>query len=338
MKKSGSSQLKEALRCLCRVLSACGALLSPETFRRAKFNRPETCSSELDHGVIKNLTPTIQPKEDVRYLQWLNGKIRFCWRMLHAAQQEKTLAVYKVHSYTQGCHVDQSISHLSVLETDLIRKPENYTKFLKLLELENSNLEAYVEWKRLEQVYFQWMVSVLESSSEDVQVLATQDGNPILSFPRDFHQWNNSLYHDIDKLNSGYIGLNKHLQRLVTHRKSSWDHQSKEIEKELNEKELWLMVRKMKQEAQKKAEDLKVNSAQAREMHGPIRLVFKEKKSHVDNIYSNSVYAKEMVKELQETSANLQMELQSLQEECRCRLDEIAEGFEGIICIPPPKG
>ncbi|KAG8449708.1 hypothetical protein GDO86_016376 [Hymenochirus boettgeri] len=305
MKKSGSSQLKEALRCLCRVLSACGALLSPETFRRAKFNRPETCSSELDHGVIKNLTPTIQPKEDVRYLQWLNGKIRFCWRMLHAAQQEKTLAVYK---------------------------------FLKLLELENSNLEAYVEWKRLEQVYFQWMVSVLESSSEDVQVLATQDGNPILSFPRDFHQWNNSLYHDIDKLNSGYIGLNKHLQRLVTHRKSSWDHQSKEIEKELNEKELWLMVRKMKQEAQKKAEDLKVNSAQAREMHGPIRLVFKEKKSHVDNIYSNSVYAKEMVKELQETSANLQMELQSLQEECRCRLDEIAEGFEGIICIPPPKG
>ncbi|KAG8449707.1 hypothetical protein GDO86_016376 [Hymenochirus boettgeri] len=293
------------------------------------------CSSELDHGVIKNLTPTIQPKEDVRYLQWLNGKIRFCWRMLHAAQQEKTLAVYKVHSYTQGCHVDQSISHLSVLETDLIRKPENYTK---LLELENSNLEAYVEWKRLEQVYFQWMVSVLESSSEDVQVLATQDGNPILSFPRDFHQWNNSLYHDIDKLNSGYIGLNKHLQRLVTHRKSSWDHQSKEIEKELNEKELWLMVRKMKQEAQKKAEDLKVNSAQAREMHGPIRLVFKEKKSHVDNIYSNSVYAKEMVKELQETSANLQMELQSLQEECRCRLDEIAEGFEGIICIPPPKG
>ncbi|KAM5129595.1 tubulin epsilon and delta complex protein 1 isoform 3-T6 [Mantella aurantiaca] len=39
------SNIKDALCALCRLLSFCGCVLDPETFRKAKFNRPEAASA-----------------------------------------------------------------------------------------------------------------------------------------------------------------------------------------------------------------------------------------------------------------------------------------------------
>ncbi|MEE6492016.1 hypothetical protein FKM82_016445 [Ascaphus truei] len=91
-----------------------------------------TCPQELFLSRNGNedaaASSSVKREVDVRYIQWLSGKLRFCWRTLHATQQEKCALLYKIHSYTQGCHVDQHLNHLSVMETDLVRKPENYSE------------------------------------------------------------------------------------------------------------------------------------------------------------------------------------------------------------------
>ncbi|XP_034848475.1 tubulin epsilon and delta complex protein 1 isoform X2 [Mirounga angustirostris] len=61
---------------------------------------------------------------DIRHLQWLMGKLRFQWRNLITSQQEQCALLGKIHSYTQGCHSDRSLGHLSVAETELFRDPE----------------------------------------------------------------------------------------------------------------------------------------------------------------------------------------------------------------------
>ncbi|KFW85729.1 Uncharacterized protein C14orf80, partial [Manacus vitellinus] len=63
---------------------------------------------------------------DVRYLQWLNGRLRFQWQSLHAQHQEQCKLLHKIHLFTSGSHVDQVLGHFSVTETDLVRQPENY--------------------------------------------------------------------------------------------------------------------------------------------------------------------------------------------------------------------
>ncbi|KFW64751.1 Uncharacterized protein C14orf80, partial [Pygoscelis adeliae] len=68
----------------------------------------------------------LEDRVDVRYLQWLNGRLRFQWRSLHALHQEQCKLLHKIHLFTSGSHTDQILGHFSVTETDLVRQPENY--------------------------------------------------------------------------------------------------------------------------------------------------------------------------------------------------------------------
>ncbi|KFQ20202.1 Uncharacterized protein C14orf80, partial [Merops nubicus] len=63
---------------------------------------------------------------DVRYLQWLNGRLRFQWRSLHAQHQEQCKLLHKIHLFTSGSHMDQTLGHFSVTETEVIRQPEKH--------------------------------------------------------------------------------------------------------------------------------------------------------------------------------------------------------------------
>ncbi|XP_033277812.1 tubulin epsilon and delta complex protein 1 isoform X5 [Orcinus orca] len=94
---------------------------------------------------------------DIRHLQWLMGKLRFRWRNLMASQQEQCALLGKIHSYTRGCHSDRSLGHLSVTETELLRDPEGGRQLLRRLERENARLQAALEWRRRELVFWRWM-------------------------------------------------------------------------------------------------------------------------------------------------------------------------------------
>uniref|UniRef100_A0A8C3SD43 Tubulin epsilon and delta complex 1 n=1 Tax=Chelydra serpentina TaxID=8475 RepID=A0A8C3SD43_CHESE len=212
-------------------------------------------------------SPSHQLDVDVRYLQWLNGRLRFKWRSLHVDRQEQCKLLHKIHSYTSGCHMDQTIGHFSVTETDLIRQPDSYKQLLQLLESETSRLEAFLEWKQLEPVYWHWMVKSRERTLPD-------------------------------------------------------------------EREFCAAVRTITEAVKLKLSDLKYHCAHKKNgMHGSYRLVFKDKRSEP----ITNVNATEVISKLQMEEATLKRELKRLQEECRHKLDEIAEGLVGVICIPPIK-
>ncbi|XP_033706329.1 tubulin epsilon and delta complex protein 1 isoform X2 [Delphinus delphis] len=65
---------------------------------------------------------------DIRHLQWLMGKLRFRWRNLMASQQEQCALLGKL---------------------------------LRRLERENARLQAALEWRRRELVFWRWMDTVL---------------------------------------------------------------------------------------------------------------------------------------------------------------------------------
>ncbi|MEE6492011.1 hypothetical protein FKM82_016445 [Ascaphus truei] len=362
MRQAGNAQIREALSALCRVLSGGGGgSPGPEAFRRAKFNRPEPTAEfwKLLYCLLKQIyqgkdgSPTATNEKET-----VENQITFVKSVLWNQGYGRSAFYHLPHDGTEGSReallafswLLNRIKLLEkILEINRVKVGDEITActLLQLLESENSHLEAYLEWKHLEPVYWQWMESVLESSLADERSVSIQNLNTgSRSFPGGFQQWSNNLTGDIGRLNQDIVELHDQLQELVSCKKSSWNEQIREMERELSEKELCLMVKKIKQEVRQKTEELKLQCSQGRDLHGPFRLVFKESSSlkkggpsgsvHKD-LNTRAVSAPELIKELQKTGLNMEAELRRLQEECRCRLDDIAEGLEGVICIPPPK-
>ncbi|XP_078192035.1 tubulin epsilon and delta complex protein 1 isoform X7 [Callithrix jacchus] len=111
---------------------------------------------------------------DVRYVQWLMGKLRFRWRQLVSSQQEQCTLLSKIHLYTRGCHGDQSLGHLSVTEAEMLRDPEGGQQLLRTLECANRRLEAVLAWRRTELVFWRWMDTVLDTCAPGVPAAASQ--------------------------------------------------------------------------------------------------------------------------------------------------------------------
>ncbi|XP_069806417.1 tubulin epsilon and delta complex protein 1 isoform X2 [Dendropsophus ebraccatus] len=293
------------------------------------------CLCPYDVSVQKcehSSSPTKQ-ELDVRFLQWMNGRLRFCWRTLHAARLEESAILYKIHSYTQGCHVDKNAGHLSVMETDLVRRPKSCAKLLQAMESEISCLEAYMEWKYVESVYWQWMDTVLESACEDEHIFS-QDMRTVRitsSLPPPY------MPADIKVLSKCLRDTQDQLHKLTAPRNPSSQEQIKEMETELGEKEL----KRIKQEVRKKMEHCKPRRVDASDIHGSYRLLLREQKLHKSvnkDCSASEVHVTEVTKCLQSSIRKMEAEYYRLQEQCRERLDDMAEELEGIICIPPAKG
>ncbi|XP_074859193.1 tubulin epsilon and delta complex protein 1 isoform X2 [Carettochelys insculpta] len=295
--------------------------------------------------------PSVNGEADVRYLQWLNGRLRFQWRSLHIDHQEQCKLLHKIHSYTSGSRMDQTIGHFSVIETDLVRQPESYKQLLQLLESETSRLEAFLEWKQLEPVYWHWMETVLDTLAEDANMCKSQDvckeKNTLPKANLCCHSASN-ITEDIDKLTKELVMLQDGLHELVTCKKSAWHEKVKLGANKLpDEREFCATVRTITEAVELKLADLKYHCApQKNGAHGPYRLVFSTQHSAkktsrprpvLDEPISQALHATEVISDLRRKEAALERELMQLQEEYRQKLDEIAEGLVGVICIPPMK-
>ncbi|XP_015724974.1 tubulin epsilon and delta complex protein 1 isoform X7 [Coturnix japonica] len=163
---AGSRELLLAFSWLLHRVNLLERLLARNRVKTGDETSVCTCEDDLTHSGrdTTEIAPEygLEGRVDVRYLQWLNGKLRFQWRSLHAQHQEHCKLLHKIHLFTSGSHTDQALGHFSVTETDLIRHPENYSQLLQHLELETMQLEAFLEWKQLEAVYWQWMVKTRE--------------------------------------------------------------------------------------------------------------------------------------------------------------------------------
>ncbi|CAM4590578.1 unnamed protein product [Lepidochelys olivacea] len=354
----GSQGSRELLLAFSWLLNRISLLEQLLTVNRVKIRDEAsvcTCEDNLSNSWKDRteiaLEPCLKREVDVRYLQWLNGRLRFQWRSLHVESQEQCKLLHKIHSYTSGCHMDQTIGHFSVTETDLIRQPDSYKQLLQSLESETSRLEAFLEWKRLEPVYWHWMETVLDTLSEDANTFKSEgvckEKNTLPNANLCCHIASN-IIGEIDKLTKDLVTLHDGLHELVTCKKSAWYEKVKSRERTLpDEREFCAAVRTITEAVKLKLSDLKYHCAHKKNgMHGPYRLVFKDKRSASKTGFlssvskepiTNVVNATEVISKLQMEEATLKRELKRLQEECRHKLDEIAEGLVGVICIPPMK-
>ncbi|XP_075793198.1 tubulin epsilon and delta complex protein 1 isoform X2 [Pelodiscus sinensis] len=265
--------------------------------------------------------PCVKREVDVRYLQWLNGRLWFQWRTLHVDQQEQCKLLHKIHSYTSGSHMDQTIGHFSVTETDLIREPDSYKQ-----------------------------ETVLDTLAEDANTYKPQDvckeKNPLPNANLCCHSASN-IIGEIDTLTKDLVTLHDELHELVTCKKSVWYEKIAARESTLpDERVFCAAVRTITEAVELKLSALKYHCARKKSgMHGPCRLVFKDKRARKTSCLSSvlkepissAVHASEVISDLRMKEATLERELKRLQEECRHKLDEIAEGLVGVICIPPMK-
>ncbi|XP_048800882.1 tubulin epsilon and delta complex protein 1 isoform X3 [Lagopus muta] len=307
------------------------------------------CEEDLSYSEkdTTEMAPGLENRVDVRYLQWLNGKLRFQWRSLHAQQQEQCKLLHKIHLFTSGSHTDRTLGHFSVTETDLVRHPENYNQLVQHLELETMQLEAFLEWKQLEVVYWQWMETVLDNMAEEGSVHSVQD-TPVetsrLQEGATCCPWAESMTAQIDRLSGEMTALHSQLDKLVARRRSAWCQKVKTREEELQKEDFSAKLGKIEESVELKLLDLMNHSAPNRtRMHGSCRLVFRSKHSASKTGFGGSVSkepapavsATEVIRELRMREASLQRELKQLQDECKQRLDGIAERLDGVICISP---
>ncbi|XP_040466402.1 tubulin epsilon and delta complex protein 1 isoform X2 [Falco naumanni] len=255
-----------------------------------------------------------EDRVDVRYLQWLNGRLKFQWRSLHAQHQEQCKLLHKL---------------------------------LQLLESETMQLEAFLEWKQLEPVYWQWMETVLDNMAEEGKKCESRDAHVEKSrLPKATLccPWADSLTGQIDRLSRDLMTFRDQLHKLVTRRKAAWCEKVKIREEELQKEGFSTAAKKIQESAELKLLDLTCLCAPTKnKMHGLCRLVFRSKHPASKTGFSRSVSkepvsavsATEVIRDLQMREASLERELKQLQEECRQRLDEIAEGLDGVICISP---
>ncbi|NXD81984.1 TEDC1 protein, partial [Halcyon senegalensis] len=348
---AGSRELLLAFSWLLHRLGLVEQLLARNRVKTGDETSVCTCEDDLpnSHEVTTEIAPErgLEDRVDVRYLQWLNGRLRFQWRSLHAQHQEQCKLLHKIHLFTSGSHMDQNLGHFSVMETDLLRQPESYKQPLQLLESETKQLEAFLQWKQLEPVYWQWMETVLDNMAEEGNTYESQDApveNSELPKVTVCCPWADSLTDQIDRLSRDLMTLRDQLHKLVTHRKTAWCEKVKTRKEELQKEGFSATARKVQESVELKLLDLTHLCAQNKnKMHGSCRLVFRSKHPaskmglgrSVSKEPVSAVSATGVIRELQLRGASLERELKRLQEECRQRLGAIAEGLDGVICISP---
>ncbi|NWZ92429.1 TEDC1 protein, partial [Nesospiza acunhae] len=312
-----------------------------------------TCEDDLPESQEGTGEAGPEGRVDVRYLQWLHGRLRLQWCSLHAQHQEQCKLLHKIHLFTSGSHMDQSLGHFSVTEADLIRHPENYKQLLQLLESETTQLEAFLEWKQLEPVYWQWMdgggtilAPVLNDMAEEGNMCESQDAHVEkrrLPEVTSCCPWAAKLAGQMDRLSRDLLALQEQLHQLVAQRKAAW-WEKVATREELQKERFSATARKAQESIELKLRGLTSLCAPRKtSMHGLCRLVLRNKQPAskmafgqcVSREAAAAVSAAEVIRELQLREASLQRELQQLQQQCRTRLDGIAEGLEGVICISP---
>nr|XP_044630381.1 tubulin epsilon and delta complex protein 1 isoform X2 [Equus asinus] len=222
---------------------------------------------------------------DIRHLQWLMGKLRFRWRNLITSQQE----------------------HCALLG-----------KLLRRLESENARLEAALEWRRRELVFWQWMDTVLDACPPEAS-------QPTF-LPRILERGAGELELVARELQA----LQEELQAVVEPRRAAWEARVGG----------WGPGWKATQRASEEAVRQELTALQRAwerggglaQPHGPHRLV----RSEAGTLGGPGLCATEVIKALRSREACLEAALRQLQGQCRQELARLVGALPGFIWILPP--
>ncbi|XP_059375163.1 tubulin epsilon and delta complex protein 1 isoform X2 [Carassius carassius] len=108
-------------------------------------------------------------------LQWQYGKLRLQWKSLLSAQEERSKFTHRVISSISPsavCQPHLTGSHYSNMTSTALDKE------LERIQSLNGILEAYLDWKVHEPLFWCWMDSVIDSSLADASLVDPADWPP----------------------------------------------------------------------------------------------------------------------------------------------------------------
>uniref|UniRef100_H0X8W0 Tubulin epsilon and delta complex protein 1 domain-containing protein n=1 Tax=Otolemur garnettii TaxID=30611 RepID=H0X8W0_OTOGA len=236
--------------------------------------------------------PHVQAEDpvDIRCVQWLMGRLRFRWRCLAASQQEQCTLL---------------------------------SKLLWRLQHENTGLEAALEWRRGELVFWRWMDTVLTACPLEAPAAAAQP----TFLPRIPEYGVGKLEPIAQELRA----LQEELCEAAEHRRVAWEAK---VGRQVQGPR-WSAARQALQTAVGQ-ELAALQWAWERdrgpaEPHGPHRLVRCEE----DAPRGQHVRAAEVIQALRSQEACLEAALCRLQGQCRQELAKLVGSLPGLIWIPP---
>ncbi|XP_053247321.1 tubulin epsilon and delta complex protein 1 isoform X2 [Podarcis raffonei] len=301
---------------LCRIslMEQLLALNRVKLWDEATVCMCDTPLKSLQDG--ESLVPKSHMKNqrDVRYLQWLNGRLQFQWRKCHTEQEEQCKLL---------------------------------NKLLQLVESNSSRLEAFLKWKLLEPVYWHWMETLFSPETEDAKPHNTFNKDTILPGADLYCYGIKRTIQELDRYRKDLLTLYDGLGELIAYRKLSCCGTVRARE-QLGESEFCTAVKKTQDVVELKLSDLKCHSSGNRigAMHGPYRLVFKGKclktsktvrSAKPQKSIAEGATATDVIRDLRKKEARLKVELKRRQEEGRQKVYEAAQGLGQVLCIPPMK-
>uniref|UniRef100_A0A4W5Q3U1 Tubulin epsilon and delta complex 1 n=1 Tax=Hucho hucho TaxID=62062 RepID=A0A4W5Q3U1_9TELE len=229
----GSRELLVAFGWVLSSGSLLEALLRARSLELDILSLPPTVSlsSPREGGALGDVDGQGGLKEDrlLRRLQWQYGKLRFQWRRLLSIQEERARLLHQVLSSstmpsTSTSQPSSSDAHHSMCSTALKKEVERLQTLSQLLE-------AYLEWKRQESLFWCWMDSVVDSQLSDLREEDTVENmSPV-------HQVVNRCYPYGYKDNEGLERLDNMLLRLQTGLKDTYTRQSRKAQSVLQDVE-----------------------------------------------------------------------------------------------------
>lgn len=321
----GSSQGSRELLLALSWLLAQGPLLEQllaQTRVQLGDQLPQ-CEALTSPGPLACLVATKSPV-DLRLVEWLMGKLRFRWRCLILSQREQCTLLSKIHLYTQGCHSQQSLGHLSVAETEMLRDPESSQQLLHALESENARLEAALEWRRCELVFWQWMDTVLDACSPETPAVTSQ--------PTALPMISEGGLGELESVRQELLALQEELREVAEPRRAAWESRVGG----LGQGPEWSNSRKaLREVVERELADLqgswKLCSTPAQPQR-PHRLV----RSKDGAPRRQGLQAAEVIRTLSAKEDCLKKALHQLQCQCQQELARLAGTLPGLIWVLPP--
>ncbi|XP_027272484.1 tubulin epsilon and delta complex protein 1 isoform X2 [Cricetulus griseus] len=261
---------------------------------------------------------------DLRLVEWLMGKLRFRWRCLMSSQQEQCTLLSKIHLYTSGCHSQQRLGHLSVAETEMLRDPENGQQLLQALESENIRLEAALEWRRCELVFWQWMDTVLDACSLESPAVTSQ--------PTVLPMISEHGLRELALVKQELQALQEELQEVAEPRRAAWEAQVGGI----GQRPEWSTIRKTLQEAVERELVALQGSWEPSSNPAPPQRPHRLVRSKDKSPGPQGLQAAKVIRTLSAQEASLKSVLHQLQSQCQRELARLAGALPGLIWIMAP--
>ncbi|XP_075388213.1 tubulin epsilon and delta complex protein 1 isoform X2 [Tenrec ecaudatus] len=221
---------------------------------------------------------------DMRYVQWLMGKLRFRWLNLICGHQEQCVLL---------------------------------SKLLRRLERENGRLEAALEWRRLEPIFWQWMDTVLGACPQ-----CPSDTGPQPTFQPAI---SDRVHEELELVTQELQTLWRELQVAAEAGRAAWEAQVQGLELSAPQ------VLASEAVVERQLATLRQAWEQWGALpHGPHRLV----RCEAGALPGVGLWGTEAIEALRSKAACLEAELHWLQAQCQQELAGLAGALPEVVWIP----